>query len=308
MESDRQSFVQKAAQFLLSGRYQAMLCTSVFMIVPFMAWLSSITIALVTLRKGTKEGGLLFAWVALIALAIGSYFVTLPWLILNIVSSYAMIYLSAVVLRKTMSWSIVLQSISLLVAIVVILLRWCFPDMYSGFESLMLKQVTHMGATDGGGSYSQQMLNNQFSAIQVYLNGIYAVFILLASWFNLLIARVIQAQLFNPEGLGVELRQVRCQVTFTIATVVLCLFIALIDTGLALNIALILSMSFVLSALSLLHSPVVKRLQGRSLFTVFYVVLFLFIPFSLLPVLILGVVDSAYDFRKKLARTDITTV
>ena len=108
---------KKQAELVLASRQQALAYAIVLALLPYCAWLATVVIALVTLRKGPREGARILSVVILAHGALLCLSMPLHVVICNMLLVFAPVYFAAYVLRVTANW----QSVSAFLFLVVIL-------------------------------------------------------------------------------------------------------------------------------------------------------------------------------------------
>jgi hypothetical protein len=281
--------VKALAEFILRGRWQALL---VALIGNFFPLISSATIALVSLCKGTKEGILIFLWVSLALVLIQQAGSENPLLTAITIASFGIMVTAATVHKIMASWQWTLIVI-VLVAVICAL----------GFGLLMSTSVTALVAT------AQQMLDAvkvQDSGAQLtivitesMLLGIVATITAIGSIMSLMLARWWQAGLYNPGGFQKEFH------SFTLEAKIAVLLIAIPIMGQLLPKnsqiwAELAVLPLLLAGIALIHFAVKLLGQGRQWLAFLYVgMIMVGKPVTLLLV-VLGLTDSLIDLRSRL--------
>ena len=270
------------AQFVMSGRKQAILASVLLGLVPLFNLLGPVVVGLVTLRKGVTEGLVVFAW-AVLPLAGWAYVGD----IVPVIMLLGILGL-ATLLRETGSWEFTLLAAIAVGAGVEIYLR-----LQPGLIELMLAQFEEVLRQGQVENFDMAMFReSMFSFIA-------AVYMCLAILL-LMLARWLQARLYNPGGFQQEFHRLRMEQKVAGVLVVLMLLIEF--SGIVpSNWVVYLMLPLVFSGLALVHGVVaIKKLSGMVLVVLYAMVMFR--PVLLL-VVMLAIVDSWYDFRARLANS-----
>jgi len=267
------------ADYVMTGRRQATIAALLLGLIPLVNLLNPVVVGLVTLRKGFKEGAIIFAWAVLPVAA---------WAVAgDVVPLMMLVGLTclAALLRETESWEFVL-----LAAIAVGLMVEFYFRLRPEVLDVLLGQVeVYLQNNNQQGIELEQMRN-------VMLSVMGAVYMFL-SIMLLMLARWMQASLYNPGGFQQEFHSLRIEQKVAlplVAVMLLMSFGEFIPSGWVLYLVLPL----VISGIALVHGVVaLKKIPGMWLVT-FYLVLML--PYMVQFLVLLALVDSWYDFRSRL--------
>jgi hypothetical protein len=290
----------------LRGRTQAAVTILGFALLslffPLVGLLSSASVALVTLRKGTGEGlrvtGIVSAAVGVLGLALTGSILT-P-------ASYAALmwlpaWLAASVLRLTRSFGTAVETAGILGVLAVAFVYAWVADP-SAMWTERFKQILEPLAAAGSGADVAQFerIGEWFSP---YLTGLISAGSAFSLIISLALARWWQARLFNPGGFAVEFTELRLHAV----THYLGLFFAgaaLAFSGRAseffANLLLVLATLFVVLGLSIVHRVLAARPNHRFWLAGIYV-LTLFVPQMLFPMALLGITDFWMNWRSRWA-------
>ncbi|MBL4819927.1 MAG: hypothetical protein JKY98_02900 [Gammaproteobacteria bacterium] len=270
------------AEFVLKGRRQAIMAVLLIGAVPLIYFLSPVVVALVILRKGVQEAGLLLAWALLPigawalypSIALDAPVNLLPVLVLLAVSALAM------VLRSTGSW----QS-TVLVAVVVGLLFELYLRLQPDNVELLLLQINPLLQESGA---TQTISSGELIALVSIVHA--GMSLLLLMW-----SRWMQAMLFNPGGFKTEFHSLRIE-----RKAALPLLLLIVLSGMGVIIPDSWMLYFVMPPLfagtALVHATVaLKQLSPFWLF-MFYMVFPVIVQF----LVIFALMDSWFDFRKRM--------
>jgi hypothetical protein len=287
------------AEYVMRGRREAMLMALMWTIVPLMAWLGAAIMALITLRKGAKEGFLILLWTSVpnAVLAFVNPKAHMAFLI-GILGGNLVVWLLALVLRQASSWRQVLQVAAVLGIIAVLIVHGSTDNItehwYQMYNDYMrnVDKTSAMRVAEGKWQY-------MFQYLAKLTTGICTVMLLLINLSNLFIARWMQALLYNPGALAEELLQIRLSRIFD---VLLGLNIAAIFLGidLAWDILPIILFVYLLAGISLFHAVIAKIKAGWGWIISFYVVLIIFYEIVPWIIMVAALMDTWLDFRRRL--------
>lgn len=288
-------FIRKQGQFLLENKWHALAHAIVLALLPYTAWLSVAIIALVTLRRGGRDGGWLLipVIIAHFALLLAS---TSPMIsIVNTLLTFMPCYLAALVLRHTASWSAVAWYFFLQVIVIVLSLHVFMPDFIMA-QYHYLQSVLHEMQADNALValvHDNPGLNQQILAS--YLLGLQAIGVILSAISSLMLARSLQSQLFNPGGFRQEMLAFRGDKIGLLLLVVMVIAVRQ-QNMIAISILPTLMFYFLLAGLSLAFAVLAKQRPLSSI--VLLGATLVLLPFIMLPVyVIFGSLDSLFNFR-----------
>lgn len=293
------------ASFVMKGRLQAALVVALFAVLwvmlPPVLVLSGAPVALVTLRRGPAEGGLLVllgaagtALLSGLALGMAELGPTLAFLF------WLPIWAACLVLRRTISLSLALQCIAGIAIAGVLLLFMVIGDPVIWWQAVM-GQFEVMLSQSG-----LQVSGQDFGPLQeamralgpVVLGGMVHAGVLFVAG-ALLLGRWWQALLFNPGGFGEEFRALRLTPALAVILAVLFALAFLAPALLAKNLAVALVGVCALYGLAVVHGVAFRGGFGRGWLVALYV-LMLFALFPILEFLsVLALVDTWVDFRRR---------
>jgi len=284
-------------EFIMRGRKQAMLMAMLFVFVPFLGWVSSAIIALVTLRIGILEGLFILLWTTLPSIG-------LAWtgnstsLYFNVLAGTGLTWILAVVLRITVNWRLVLLAASAMGILAVGIAHWVIPDVQAWWMAKLqvaVTQASKAGVLDISVASSLTALK----PITAFLTGTLVAFFLLIALFNVVIARWWQAMLYNPGGLKKELYQLRLD---KISVVGLLTITALVffNNPLAQDCLPVLILPLALIGLAVIHVLLANTRHNLLWLAGFYGLLILLLRPVAIILAMVAVLDSLIDIRKRL--------
>ncbi|GAB5453685.1 MAG: hypothetical protein Hals2KO_40130 [Halioglobus sp.] len=279
------------AEFVMRGRWQALLVTMIGAASTVFCWISAAVIALVTLRKGAGSGAWLIMWALLPAGALAVVFGDSGPL--TLLTGTALL---ALVLRASVSLSLtVLASVG--VGFLAGLAFMVFGQQYLAALAEMLQQFV-ADLRQGADGESQVALQFGTTAIAGMLGAGTALMAVL----SLLLARYWQAALYNPGGFGEEFRALRYPVGATAGMVIAGLILASLNPQLQ-TWAMICFIPLTFAGLALVHSWAAARGRGGIWLTWFYIAWLILDPLKLV-VVFFAIADSWFDFRQRWAQRE----
>jgi hypothetical protein len=286
-------FILKQSTKILENKQYAIMYAALLSIIPFASWLSVALVVLVTLRKGVQSG----FEVLLPALVIHSVplmtLVSLDSALINTLIAYIPCYIAAISLRKTGNWQVVAGVLFLQALSAFLLILFLIPNFAVEQLIQLKKMIAHYqeyqqfieDSTQGINTYTLAQL---FFGIQILSVGV-------STLISLLFARLIQAKLFVPGGLKVELSDFRAgRLAFVVLTgiSVACYY----EYALAVNLLPLTMGYFLLTGFNLVYCTLARKWQYKM-----GILLFLLIIIKptlvLFAYMVFGILDSLFNFR-----------
>jgi len=290
------------ARFILRGYSQAALVAATTallgLLFPPAAWLSAAAIALVTLVKG-GQSGLLTTVISMLGAAlfttlifdyplVALVFVAIVWL---------PAWLTALVLRQTVSLALSLQALTALSMLAVVIIYLMYPhagEMWRQTFDELFKQLSQQS-----NDVDMASLKQTEDWLLAYLPGLLISGLMFTTTLSLLLARWWQAVIYNPGGFADEFQRLDLgRVSATVA--LLCLLAtSLVDSVMVSSVMTVVLMLYIVQGLSLVHAVVnIRKLSGIVLVIV-YMAMF-FIPQLALVLFITALADPWVDLRHRL--------
>jgi hypothetical protein len=289
------------ANFVMRGYSPATLVTTVTgllsLLIPFVGVISSAAVGLVTLRQGARPGMLLLGTSTLASgliawLALGSPLVGLGILLVLWVPIWGL----AASLRATRSLNLTAQLAALggLVVVLVVHLTVGDPALY---WRELIEPLRQSLLSDGLiEAEASQVL---FARLAQWMTGAFAAALVLQYLASLFLARVWQAQLYNPGGFGAEFKALRVG-SLVGGLFVLFLAWGLLAKGPALDLVPVLGLLLLLQGLAVIHRLRELRNANQGWLVALYVLLVFFMPQMALLLISLGLIDLWADIRARV--------
>ena len=299
------------ANFIMAGRLRAMLVAATSAVLSLLlppvtavlAYVGAGAVMLVTLRMGPSEGARimggallatgLFGWLALghpVPVVIATLILWFPAWVL------------ATVLRNSQSLAWTLQLATAMALLGVVLAHVLVGDLAGRWQQV-LQPLADLAAQQADLSQEQtQALLVQVSGL---MTGAVAATLLLGLMLSLALGRGWQALLYNPGGFRQEFHDLALP-GWMGAAALGCLLGARFAAGeagnLLLQLGLVALVPFLFVGLAVLHATA-ARLELKPLWLVALYVLLLFLPQALVLVVVLGVLDGWFRFRRNASGT-----
>jgi len=281
------------AEFIMRGRFSAILFIAGSSLVPLLGWLGSAAMALVVLRRGAIEGGVVMAGAALalagLSLVVSgnpggaALVVIMVWLPMIVVS---------MLLRETQSLGLALTASVGIAVLGLAIWHLLIPDPEAFWRA-------RYGAM--GGDMDAAQLDSIMASVSQYL----AAFMALGLWANivigLLLGRAFQARLYNPGGFRKEFHSLRLDWRLAGATLAVLAGGMFAGSGLIYDMGLLLCGLFALQALAVIHAVV----HGRGMSGAWLVMPYMLVPLAFMAVALLGILDTWFDIRRRLLKTPV---
>lgn len=288
-------FLTKQAELLLSSKQRMLLCAALFAVLPYCAWLAMTVVALITLRKGEREGGQLLIFVMIVHVMVSVMTDPLSIVLINTVILFVPCFLAAYALRMSASWQVVASVLFLQTIISALLIQALIPgwvvEQYTVIQTILKStQPDHVLSkwfSDSSG-LSELVIANYVFGMQLMSA---AISVLMA----LMMARSLQSRLYYPGGFVREMLTFRGnKLSFIVITI---LGVAAWHLNMvAMNVLPVLALFYMLAGLSLCANLIVGKTSRLTL--PLLVLPLLFVPFVMGPAyIIVGFFDSVFNIR-----------
>jgi hypothetical protein len=278
--------VRWLAQLTVSGRLHAISLAVGFVILPFFTWLGAALAALVVLSKGPKEGGLVFASAMLPALVLAQSGDRSDVIML------ALAWLCSVLLWWSKSWTWVLAGLVLAGSVQNLVL----PVLSESVLTLLMGQMTQL--FEELAKQNPDMQAVAMPAPDMYLGAIGAS-IALGVVISVMVARNMQATLYNPGGFRIEFHALRLSPQVAIVLLAMIMLLGMIG-GYANSFIPLMLIPLIVSGIALVHGSVAKKKLGGNWLVIFYIGLIIMHSLAIMLLVVLAVMDSFIDFRSRI--------
>jgi hypothetical protein len=297
--------VKFLAEYIMRGRFQAMTVAStlalISLLLPPVSIISSASVALVTLRRGAKEG-----WVVLLSSCFAA--AVLGWLVLGnyqFAIGYSAIlwipvWLISITLRVGRHLSLALEIAVLLGVLAVLGFYFYNAQPAVMWLHVLQKMVAPMLAMPDA---PVEQIENSLTTLAHFMTGIVAAGSVTGLLLGLLLGRWWQASLYNPGGFRAEFLGLRNHPRLAFASLVV-IAVAFLAKGsvaeIAWNIAIPLFVLYVFTGMAVLHVLLAAKSSKWFLLPILYVFI-LMIPHALLPVAFIGLGDTWLNLRHRIS-------
>ncbi|MGB3611738.1 MAG: hypothetical protein WA987_15295 [Cellvibrio sp.] len=272
------------AEFIMRGRTQAAVVAVLGTAVPV---LTPATIALVSLRKGISNGFLILLWgllPMLISLAMGQMQPLMPILA---ISGFVVTYLSALILRNSMSWAYTLMGLVALSILTALLQLILVPDLLARLMDSLAEFVKQL--------FSEMEPSAVTMPGQAFVVGMIAYVTALGSLFGLIVGRWWQASLYNPGGFAEEFQQFRLNTVQAVVCMAAAIY-CLTQSPDYRTWATLFVLPLLVMGVAIVHRLVAVKRMGTQWLVGFYVLVFLLDVIAQLLVIV-AFLDTWLNFR-----------
>ena len=280
---------------LIRSRRNAALLAFILVFIPILHWFSVIIMALITLRRGAKEGVLILismlAAIALLTVILGNSVG-----IYNAILAMTLVWLLGIILHYTHSWILVLLVTTSLAIFAITVIHWYVPDIDQWWQHSMLNYLQQFGADMSINLLQQKQTVIYLSRIAT---GIQTDILLLFNLTFLLLARYWQGTLYNPGALQAELHAIRMPRWVSLCLLILLLATLLFRIPLLIDLLPVLFLPFICAGLSLVHFAMLARKINWLWLLFFYILLIFALPYVCMMLVILALIDSLIDLRQR---------
>lgn len=279
----------RLAEFILKGRFEAIIVVLVGHIVLLLA---PLTIGLVTLKKGAKEGALLSLWAVLPVIVIGVAGNSHNILIYSPVAAVLCSLLAAAILRLTVSWPVTLLGSVLISAAFSLFLLLLGDNLAIEFKKIfeISAQQTIPDQNDLGGEGFERWSNARFTGIAAWALTVMTI-------ISIILSRWMHAMVSNPNGFQQEFHALRLSPMIGGICLAMIVIFALLGVDYYFWAALF-CLPFFFAGLGLLHFLFKRKQMGSGPIVALYVVVILFNPMILF-VSVVGLLDCWANLRNK---------
>ncbi len=299
------------ARFILSGPMQAVSVVFGFavlsLVFPFMIIFSGAALALVTMQLGLVQSiKVLLISTALIFL--GSYFLQ-GSVSIGPFYAWAAAIIVAAVYRNTQSLSMSLQLLTVLGLLTVLLIAVLFPDMQAYWLNLMqnafkaIEKDPALLAMLQSDQLSPERLEKYLPIIASVMTGVLVSLFVLSTSITVFLARQWSGYQENTRSFREEF------VAISLSKVLAGLAIGLLMAALVFKYAILWQLALVclsifsLQGMAIVHAFIGQFTNATIGFILVYGLLFIAAPQMVMTLSTLGLVDSFFEFRKRIIKT-----
>lgn len=285
--------ILKYSKMLLDNKQRAISVAVLLSVLPFAAWLSVALVALVTLRKGARQGFDLLIPAVIIHSVPLMMLLPVSSALVNAAMTYIPCYCMAFILRTTLSWQTVCSAFLILVSVISVLVHSVVPHF-------VIEQFAQFKKIIGTHEEYQQLFDasvagiNHWDLAQLFF-GVQILSVAVSALISLVFARSIQAKLFMPGGLKTELVRFRAGRAALLILIVVAVG-SYYEFAVALNVLPLILGYFLLSGFGLLYCVIACKWQKRA-FVLLLLPVVMQPALALFAYVVLGSLDSLFNFR-----------
>ncbi len=298
------------ANYILRGRWSATLVavTTVILslILPLLSVISSAAVALVTLRHGAREGGLivLFSTVVLAVIAgviqqDGANALVAAGVLFAVL--WLPVWLLAIVLRWSVSLPTTLAFAGAIGVVAVTAMHVAMGDVYVWWRDILDLGLMPI-LEESGMPFKPGQIEETLEVLARSMTGVIGSALVISTMIALLIGRWWQSLLFNEGGFQREFHALRLDRRIAYGALALMGIALFIDGGagsIVQDLIIVVMTLFIIHGLAFLHGMVAaKGIAGGWLVAVY--ILMLILPQLTFVLAIAGLLDSQFDFRSKI--------
>lgn len=301
------------ATYILRGPLQAIIVTAfssaMSLILPPLAHVSGACVALVTLRKGLREG--------LFVLAVAGFILGLLSMAFPVNAAMIKIYIlamvlvwwlpvgvTAAVLRYTRSLGFTLLFLGMLC---MVMLTGCYlligdmPGWWREVLPAMLKPMYEAANF----AMTMEELDLLIGNMAGVMTGFMFATIVYLTMINLFIARWLQSILFNPGGFRTEFYTLKLDhrlAVFLLIIAAVSVFISGNLANYALNLLIVIVALYSLQGLAIVYAVVAALNAHTGWLIALYVLMFFALPYVMLVLSCTGLADNLLDIRARVKK------
>ncbi len=296
------------AGYIVKGRWQAILVTTVCGVLAFMLppvssllnYLAAASVALVTLHIGKAQGLQVLAISSLLTLLFYQLAgVQAAVIVVTLVMLWLPCWLTAAVLQQTGSLGHALKAVALFGVCLLLLLYTFFGDPAPWWLELLHKFEAQLKEA---GFNVQELADEQvLQSIAALMSGVVLASLVLGITASVLLGRWWQSVLVHPGGFRDEFYQLRLGLSAGLLTLGIMLLTRVLQgtaSELATQMALILLVPYALTGLAVVHYLVRRARRKGAMLTAVYILL-AFVPQATLLLAGGGLLDTWVDFRRR---------
>lgn len=278
------------ARYAMQGPRQAVLLAVLFAAIPLLYWVSAAIVSLVMLRQGLEKG----INVLLPALLPG-----VAWYAMQQEITVFVVILGSALMAAVLRASVSLPKAMTMAVVPGFAIALLLPDL-----SPMWFEILQKGADEYQKAITETMPEMAEALrpwiLPMLLGGIAAMLQLFAIG-AVLLARHWQSKLYNPGGFNKEFHELRLPMWY-VAAAVLILFVGGSDPQWVMAVPVVLVPLFVMGV-SFVHGVIAAKQLSSQWLMAFYISLLFFLPYMYALLILIALMDSVIDIRKRLKDT-----
>lgn len=285
--------MNKFGNWLLKDRRYAAAIALLFSLLPLLgiptSWMASVIIAFVALQKGLAEGLFVVLWACLPAVVL--WYLGGSILIISLfVLQYLLVCYFSSLWRQYKSLSLVLELAAGFGFISLILISL----FVEGLGEYWLQIVT---------DFIKASIPDQSEMLKDFVikasAGIMMTLLLISLLVNVLMARAWQSSIFKPGAFTEEFVNIRAGKVIS-AVFLFCILGAILNIDVAFSCAFVTAIPMVFGGIALVHGILLKRKNKIVWLILFYATLVLFSIYFLPLLVMVGLIDTWFNLRKRM--------
>lgn len=310
------SLMRAIAEFILRGRIQALLLViggaALTALLPIFNHVSGGALALVALRNGPREGGVL-ALAAAFAVGVVAYLAAFDsarieiFLLVMVLLVWLPVLVTAQILRNSRSMGMALAAAAAVSALVVIGFHAAVGDVQTWWRELMQEMLVPLLQQAQTGLPVEDM-DKLVETLARVMTGILGATVLYTAMTNLFIGRWLQAAVYNPGGFRAEFLAIhlgRWMAGIALVLLALSNFTGGSVAGASLDLLFLVGAVYSLQGLSLVHAVVAATGRHAGWLVGMYLLMLFALPQVVLVLSAAGFVDSLMDFRARFRKAGV---
>ena len=296
------NLIKNFGLFTLKSQWHAGILALVFALapmfgIPFIGWVSIVIIGLVTLRKGAFQGGIVLIWGAVPSIVM-AFVSTDIFFLSQVLFGGLVVWFVAMLLRAQYSWSHLIEIVAWVAVIVVLATHAVLNDVYAWWGHKLMDLMVKYNQAISNEGVELAVPEKAMFYITHIATGFLTAMICLNAVFNLLVARWWQSVIFNPGGLSREFLNIRLNYRLVIGLVIAAVLVA-VKIYWAFDLLPIFLVAFFIAGFSLVNACLLRLKRGWLWMILFYVLLLLRFVFMGAAVMVIAIVDSIVDIRRR---------
>lgn len=301
------------ASYILRGPFQAIMATAISsvtsLILPPLAHVSGACVALVTLRKGLRDGIFVLVVSGLILGLMGmasSVNTTMAkiFILAMVLVWWLPVSVAAAILRYSRSLGVTLLFLGVLCMVVLTGCYLVIGDLPAWWREVLPNMLKPMYEAASFGMTQAELDQVMASTANVMTGFMFAAVVYL-TMINLFIARWIQSVLFNPGGFRTEFYAMKLDrrlAAFLLIIAAVSVFTSGNLANYALNLLILIVALYSLQGLAVVYAVVASLNAHVGWLIALYVLMFFAMPYVMLALSCTGLADNVLDIRARVKK------
>jgi len=281
----------------------AVLCSilsSLGVLPSLLGWVSAVVVALVTLCKSVADGFIVLLWAALPYIVIAAHNRSWWLLLHSVVFGSLFVWVLALLWRLSKRFVLVVESAVMIGLVAVLIVHLILPNPHVWWVQYMVAHANKLINT-ANLNLDINLVKKIANMTAFYMTGMQSAIILFGAMLQVIIARLLQANLVNSWLWREEWLKFRLQRSMVVFLLLWLVFFW-IDLTLLQDLLPVLIFPLFFAGISLGHSCIIKLHFSPIFIWSFYLLVFislLFMPILLSVLVVAAIMDSFLDFRTR---------